>query len=74
MLLEFWKLGMGLLIVVFHREIADFILRHEETLVVLLRSRGMPLPLLTRESIRNVYFLLGISIAVLEMLRIWLTL
>jgi hypothetical protein len=74
MLLEFWKLAMGLLIVVFHREIADFILRHEETLVVLLRSRGMPLPLLTRESIHNVYFLLGISIAVLEMLRIWLTL
>lgn len=74
MLLEFWKLAVGLLIAVFHREIADFILRQEESLVVLFRSRGMPIPLLSRESMRNLYFLLGVSIAVLEMLRIWLTL
>lgn len=74
MLLEFWRLGFGLLVVVFHREIADYILRHEESLVALFRSRGMPMPLLSRETIRNVYFLLGISIAVLEILRIWLTL
>jgi hypothetical protein len=34
----------------------------------------MAMPLFSRETIRNVYFLLGVSIAVLEMLRIWLTL
>lgn len=74
MLLEFWRLGFGLLLVVFHREIADFMLRQEESLVAMFRSRGMPLPLLSRETCRNVYFLLGTSIALLEMLRIWLTL
>jgi hypothetical protein len=74
MLMEFWRLGFGLLLVVFHREIADFILRQEESLVAIFRSRGMAMPLFSRETIRNVYFLLGVSIAVLEMLRIWLTL
>jgi len=74
MLTEFWRLGFGLLVVVFHREIADFILRQEESTVALFRSRGMQIPLFTREGIRNVYFLLGVTIAALEMLRIWLTL
>jgi hypothetical protein len=74
MLTEFWKLAFGLLVVVFHREIADFVLRQEETMVGLFRSRGLQMPLFSREAIRNVYFLVGVSIAAMEMLRIWLTL
>jgi hypothetical protein len=74
MLMEFWRLGFGLLIVVFHREIADYILRQEEALVSIFRSRGMSMPLLSRDAIRNIYYFLGISIALLEMLRIWVTL
>jgi hypothetical protein len=75
MAVELCRLAMGLLIAMFHRPIADFILEYERSLVVIFRQRGVALPAApTRETIRRIYFLLGISIALLEIARIWLML
>jgi hypothetical protein len=74
MVLEFTRLAMGLLIAMFHRPIADYILEHERSLVVLLRQRGLAVPAaLTTESARNIYFCLGIFVVLYEMARIYLT-
>jgi hypothetical protein len=73
MLTEICRLAMGLLIAMFHRPIADFILEYERSLVVMFRQRGLLVPAApTRETIRNIYFLLGISIALLELARIYM--
>ncbi len=72
---EFWRLVLGLAIAAFHRPIADFIFLHEQQLVVLFRQRGRPLPApLSRGAMHNLYFGLGIFVALFEMARIALVL
>ena len=74
-ILEFTRLAVGLLIAYFHRQIADFILERERSLVVMFRSRGLPIPAApTTETGRNIYFILGIFVAFFELVRIWLAL
>lgn len=73
--IELIRLAMGLLIALFHRPIADYMLHQERALVVAFRQRGLPLPQPpTTETTRNVYFGLGIFLAVFEICRIWLLL
>ena len=74
MLLEFVKLSVGLLIALFHRQIADYILEHERVLVGMLRQRGVMIPSVTQRFTRNVYFSLGIFVAGVELVRIWMLL
>ena len=71
MIFEVLRLLMGLSIALFHRPIADFIMEQERVLVVAFRQRGIPAPMLTSEWARNIYFCLGIFIAVLEFVRIY---
>lgn len=72
MTVEACRLMLGLLIVIFHRHIADFILPHEESLVVLFRQRGVPVPTVpTRQTAHNIYFGLGVFVCLLEFVRIW---
>ena len=72
MFLEVLRLAMGLLVVSFHRPIADFISDREHSLVLSFRQRGMQLPAaLTRETARNLYFWIGIFIVFVELLRIY---
>jgi hypothetical protein len=71
MVLEFLKLGMGLLIALFHRQIASYVREHERVLVGRLRQRGLMMPEIFAESTtRNIYFSLGIFVAAFEMVRI----
>jgi hypothetical protein len=73
--LEFTRLAIGLLLAYFHRQIADFIMEHERSLVILCRQRGLPVPAApSTETGRNIYFCLGIFIVVFELARIWLAL
>ena len=73
LVIEILRLGLGLLIAAFHRQIADFVMPHERQLVALFRSRGVPLPDVVKESTAyDVYFLLGIAVALIEMTRIYL--
>jgi len=72
---EMMRLALGLLIAAFHRPIADFVMPHERQLVALFRSRGLPLPDVVKESTAyNVYFSLGILVALIELARIYLML
>jgi hypothetical protein len=72
MAIEIVRLCLGLLIVAFHKRIADFITELERSLVVTFRSRGMPLPAaLTAQTARNLYFGIGIFIVIVEWLRIY---
>jgi hypothetical protein len=70
--LEFFKLGVGLFIALFHRQIADYIIEQERVLVVLLRQRGVMVPAaVTRNTAYNIYFSLGMFTAAYEIVRIW---
>lgn len=75
MLIHLTRLGLGLLIAFFHRSIADYMLHYERVLVVAFRQRGVPLPEPpTTETYRNVYFGVGVFLALFEICRIWLML
>ncbi len=70
--LEIARLLFGLLIAACHRQIADFVLERERSLVLMLRQRGVPLPpALSTETARNLYFGIGIFIVLIELLRIY---
>ena len=72
MAIEIARLCLGLLVLAFHKRIADFIMERERSLVVALRSRGMPLPaVLGTETARSLYFGIGIFIVAVEWLRIY---
>jgi hypothetical protein len=68
---EFLRLILGFMIAAFHKPIADWIMKQERVLVVAFRQRGIPAPVLSAESARNIYFGLGIFVMLLEMARIW---
>lgn len=73
--MEITRLVIGLGIAFFHRPIADFMLEQEASLVVLFRQRGVVLPSVPRRStVHTLYFLTGIGIALLEVIRVWLLL
>jgi hypothetical protein len=70
--LEVARLFLGLLIAALHRPIADFIFEREHSLVLAFRERGMPLPAVpTSETLRTIYFSIGIFIVVVQMARIY---
>jgi hypothetical protein len=68
---EILRLFMGFLIAAFHRQISDWVMKQEQVLVVAFRQRGIPAPMISNDTARNVYFGLGIFIMLLEMARIW---
>ena len=74
MSVEITRLLLGLLIALFHRPIADYILEHDRSLVILFRQRGLAFPATpSNETVRTVYFFIGIFVAVFEIVRIWVT-
>ena len=71
--MEITRLLLGLLIAFFHKPIADFVMYHERQLVVLFRRHGVPMPVgPTTETGRNIYFGMGIILAMFELVRIWM--
>jgi hypothetical protein len=74
MLLELARLLMGLLLAACHRPIADFVLAQDRAFAVLARRGGLRLPTgLSEEGSRNLFFLLGILVALAQMARIYVT-
>jgi hypothetical protein len=72
MLVEMTRLALGLMIAIFHRPLADWILEQDRQLVTIARSKGLPLPATpTTETARTIYFCIGIFVAIYEILRIW---
>jgi hypothetical protein len=74
MFAELTKIAIGLTIMMFHRQIADFMLEQERSLVLMFRQRGVPVPAaLTTEMGRNIYFGIGAFIVLFQIVRIWLS-
>ena len=75
MIVDIARLFLGLLIMVFHRPLANFIMARERALDRILRARGVRFPEPPSESMaHNIYFGLGAFICVISMARIWFSL
>jgi hypothetical protein len=75
MAIELTRLAFGLLLLTFHRPIADYVRTREHALVILLRQRGVPVPASPgTETLRNIYFILGTFVVLYQLARIWLAL
>ena len=70
MVVEISRLVMGLAVLLFHKQIADFIFAREVQLAELLNSRGVKITVPTEATFQNVYFFLGMGVAVLSMLKL----
>ncbi len=72
-MLEITRLALGLLIALFHRPLADFITEQDAQLIALFRRRGVTIPdTLRRDTSRNLFFAMGIFVAMVELVRIYL--
>jgi hypothetical protein len=75
MIVDIARLLIGLVVVMFHRPIAEYILVQEEALVVLFRTRGVRVPSVPRPgTVQNVYFGIGMFVCLFSLIRIWMTL
>jgi len=75
MLPEWFRLVLGLLIIMFHRQIADWILVREQEIATLLSRRGWDVPTFpTPQSAHTLYFCFGAFVCVFALLRIWILL
>jgi hypothetical protein len=75
MIMEVTRLLFGILLLGFHRPVADFIIQQERILVGLLREAGLTFPAApSTETARNVYFGIGMFVVLYEFARIWLML
>jgi hypothetical protein len=74
MIVEITRLLLGVLIAIFHRPLASVIMQQERALDGFFRSRGVQLPAPPSDAAaQNMYFILGIFIALIEAGRIWLS-
>lgn len=73
MIMELSRLLVGLVMVLFHRPIAGWILRCEESLVQTMAAKGWHLPSFPSEkTVHDVYFCLGVFIVCFSIGRIYL--
>ncbi len=74
-MLELFRLLLGVAIAVFHRPLAGRITEQERALDAYFRDRGIYLPApLSDTTAQNLYFLIGIFVALCEAARIWFSL
>lgn len=75
MWMEIARLALGVMIMAFHRQIADHILVFEHFFATRLRARGLQVPLPpTQSTAHTIYFLLGTLVCVIQISRIYLAL
>jgi hypothetical protein len=74
MIVEITRLLLGVMIAIFHRPLASMIMQQERALDGYFRSRGVQLPAPPSDATaQNLYFVIGIFIALMEAGRIWLS-
>jgi hypothetical protein len=75
MLMEFSRVLLGLAIALFHAQLADFLRQQDRALGDAFRDRGVPMPgALPKQAAHDLFFLLGVLIALVSLARIWLSL
>jgi hypothetical protein len=74
MLMEFARILLGLAIALFHAQLADFFREQDRALAAAFRERGVPVPgALPQRAAHDLFFALGILLALFSLSRIWLT-
>ena len=64
---------MALCILSFHKQISDFILKHEQRLASHLSERGYNLPEFpSREFAHDLYFSLGLIVSIVASVQLWM--
>ena len=72
---DFSRLVLGLVVALFHRPIANFILEREHALDSFFRRHGVYFPEPPNEAtLHNLYFCLGLFISLFSIVHIWTTL
>ena len=72
MMVEFLRLIFGLILMAFHRPIADFFVELDHGFTAILRSKGLQVPMPPRQSIMHTfYFCLGMMVCVVTMMKIY---
>lgn len=72
MIVDIARLLFGLLVMLFHRPLANFIMAREHALDRVLRARGVRFPEPPGENMaHNIYFGLGVFICVISIARLW---
>jgi hypothetical protein len=75
MVADFARLVLGLIVAMFHRPIAQFIMDREHALDGFFRRHGVHFPEPPSEAtMHNIYFCLGLFISLFSIARIWLAL
>lgn len=75
MIADFARVVLGLVVALFHRPIAAFIMDREHALDGFFRRHGVHFPEPPSEAtMHNIYFCLGLFISLFSMARIWLAL
>jgi hypothetical protein len=75
MLMEFTRVLFGLTLALFHAQVADFLRKQDRALGATFRELGVTIPdALPERTSHNLFFLLGVAVAVVSLARIWLTL
>lgn len=75
MIAGFARLVLGLLVALFHRPIANFILQREQALIGYFQRHGVHFPEPPSEAaLHNIYFCLGLFISLFSIAQIWLSL
>lgn len=74
MVVEVTRLLLGVLIAVFHRPLANVVMRKERELDLFFRRRGVNFPVPPSDTTaQNLYFFIGIFICLLEAGKIWVS-
>lgn len=75
MITEVSRLVIGLALLAFHRPVASWILKREETVARMMAAKGWHLPSFPSEkTIHDVYFCMAVFICCFSMAQIWLVL
>ncbi|MBV9073951.1 MAG: hypothetical protein JOZ10_09990 [Acidobacteria bacterium] len=75
MIADMARLVLGLIVALFHRPIAGYIMEREHALDSYFRRRGVNFPEPPNEAtMHNIYFCLGLFISLFSIAKIWLTL
>ena len=72
MIIELARLALGLLIIVFHKPVADFILDRERELAAILSRRGIELPAFpSTKFAHDLYFCIGTLVTMVSLAQLW---
>lgn len=75
MIVEISRLVMALAVMLFHKQVGDFILAQEQKLASRLSQRGIFVPEFpSREFAHNLYFFIGVIVSIATVLQLWMAL